>query len=152
MFSKNEVLDDRENFENKEGDLIKIIELDPHNVEAFVSLGSLYSANKKYEEAKQAFAHALKLLGNEDSGRQAEVYYDLAAVYRDTEDLVDSLETAKMAVKLAPNNPRHLDSLVEISIMNKDKITALDALEKLSAVNPENGKLSEFKEQIEELE
>lgn len=151
LFSKNENLNDWENFEEKESNLIKIIEIDPRHAEAFIVLGGLYLANKKYEEAKQALAHALKLLGNEEGDKQSEVYFDLAAVYRETGELDDSLETIKMAAKLSPNNPRYLDSLLEVSIMNKDKITALDAFEKLSAVNPENGKLIEFKEQIDAL-
>ncbi len=151
LLAKNSVLDDRENFEEKETNLIKIIELDPRHAEAFIALGSLYAANKKYEEGKQAFAHVLKLLGNEESDQQSEVYYDLAAIYRDTGEAASSLETIKMAAKLAPNNPRYLDSLLEISIINKDKITAQDALDKLSSVNPENGKLAEFKDQIESL-
>jgi tetratricopeptide (TPR) repeat protein len=152
LLVKNSTLDDRENFEEKEANLIKIIELEPQNSEAFIILGNLYAVNKKYEEGKQAFAHVLKLLGNEEFDKQAEVYYDLAAIYRDTGEAVNSLETIKMAAKLAPNNPRYLDALLEISIINKDKITAQDALEKLAAVNPENGKLAEFKAAIDGLE
>jgi tetratricopeptide (TPR) repeat protein len=152
LLVKNSVLDDRENFEEKETNLIKIIELDPRHAEAFIVLGSLYAANKKYEEGKQAFVHVLKLLGNEESDKQAEIYYDLAAIYRDTGEAASALETIKMAAKLASNNPRYLDSLLEISIMNKDKIAALDAFDKLTAVNPENGKLAEFREAIDNLE
>jgi tetratricopeptide (TPR) repeat protein len=152
LFAKNSALDDRENFEEKEANLIKIIEVEPRNSEAFIVLGSLYAANKKYEEGKQAFAHVLKLLGNEEPDKQAEIYYDLAAIYRDTGDAPGALETIKMAAKLASNNPRYLDSLLEISIMNKDKINALDAYEKLASVNPENGKLAEFKMAIDDIE
>ncbi|MDD4902243.1 MAG: hypothetical protein PHE24_03835 [Patescibacteria group bacterium] len=152
LLAKNSALDDRENFADKEANLIKIIELEPRSAEAFIVLGNLYAANKKYEEGKQAFVHVLKLLGNEESDQQAEIYYDLAAIYRDTGEAASSLETIKMAAKLAPNNPRYLDSLLEISIMNRDKIAALDAFDKLTAVNPENGKLAEFKGQIDQLE
>lgn len=151
LLAKNNDLDYREDFEEKEANLIRIIELEPRNSEAFIALGSVYAANKKYEEGKQAFAHVLKLLGNNEPDKQAEIYYDLAAIYRDTGELENSLETIKMATKLSPNNPRYLDAVLEISIMNKDKITALDAFDKLSAANPENGKLAEFKEQIAEL-
>jgi hypothetical protein len=35
--------------------------------------------------------------------------------------------------------------------MNKDKVSAFEALEKLAEVNPENGKLKDFGEQIEAL-
>jgi tetratricopeptide (TPR) repeat protein len=151
ILAKNEMLDDREDFSEKEANLISIIEMEPRNSEVFIILGSLYAANKKYEEGKQAFAHVLKLLGNSETDQQAEIYYDLAAIYRDTGELENSLETIKMAVKIAQSNPRYLDSFLEISIMNKDKISAMDAFDKLSAANPENGKLAEFKEQIAEL-
>lgn len=151
LMAKNQNLDDRDNFEEKEANLIKIIEMEPRHSEAFIVLGSLYAANKKYEEGKQAFVHVLKLLGNEDLEKQAEIYFDLAAIYRDTSDLENALQTIKMAVKLASSNPRYLDAFLEISIMNKDKISAIDAFDKLSAANPENGKLAEFKEQIAEL-
>jgi tetratricopeptide (TPR) repeat protein len=149
LATKNSNLDDREDFTTKEANLIRMIEIEPRNAETFIVLGSFYAVNKKHEEAKQALAHGLKLLGDEDFDKQAEVYCDLAEVYQQTGELDDSLETIKMAAKISPNNPRYLDALVEISIMNKDKITAQDALEKLTAVNPENGKLAEFKEQID---
>ena len=151
LLEKNQNLDDRDNFEEKEANLIKIIEIEPRHAEAFIILGGLYAANKKYEEGKQAFAHVLKLLGNEEPEKQAEIYFDLAVIYRDTADFENALQTIKMAVKLAPNSPRYLDGWLEISIMNKDKISAMDAFDKLSAANPENGKLAEFKEQIAEL-
>jgi len=151
LAAKNSNLDDREDFSSKEANLIRMIEVEPRNAETFIVLGSLYASNKKHEEAKQALAHGLKLLGDEDFDKQAEVYCDLAEVYEQTGELDDALETIKMAAKISPNNPRYLDSLLEISIMNKDKTTASEALEKLTAVNPENGKLAEFKEQIEEL-
>jgi len=146
-----ERLDDKEDFEDKESALIKIIELEPRNVEAFRSLGSLYFANKKNEEAKQAWAHALKLLGDSDFDRQSDIYYSLALLYKESGDDEGALETIKMAVKISPNNPRYLDALVEISIMNKDKVSAIEGLEKLAEVNPKNGKLDDFKAQIEGL-
>jgi hypothetical protein len=40
---------------------------------------------------------------------------------------------------------------LRISIMLKDKITALEAFEKLLDVNPENQKLIDFKKQIDEI-
>jgi cytochrome c-type biogenesis protein CcmH/NrfG len=152
LLLKNENLDNHDDFENKESNLIKIIELDPRRAEVFARLGDLYLSDKKYEEAKQAFVHALKLLGNEDVDGQSEIYYDLSAVYRETGELADSLETIKMAAKLSPNNPRYLDSLAEISIINKDKISAREALGRLAEANPENGKLIDYEARIKEME
>lgn len=152
LFAKNEAIDNRESFEEKEANLIKIIELDARSAQAFEDLGQLYFANKKYEEAKQALAHVLKLLGDEETDREASIYSQMSSIYQETKEGAEALETIKMAVKLSPNNPKYLDSLAEISIMNKDKTSALGALEKLAQVNPENGKLAELAERVKELE
>lgn len=148
LFAQNSEFDDKDNFEDKEKNLIKIIELDPRNIEAFRDLGGLYFANKKYEEAKPAWAHALKLLGEKEPDLQADIYYNLALLYKEVLDNEGALETIKMATKISPNNPRYLDALVEISIINKDKNSASEAMEKLAQVNPENGKLDDFAQQI----
>jgi tetratricopeptide (TPR) repeat protein len=152
LFSENQSLDDGEDFEKKEANLIKIIGLDANNIEAFNLLGELYFLNRKNEEAKQSWAHAIKLLDDEEIDKQAEIYNNLAILYKDSGSASVALEMAKMASKLVPHNPRYLDSLIEISIMNKDKNSAEDGLMRLVEVNPENGKIEDFKKQIKELE
>ena len=151
LFMENESFDD-DDFDKKEANLIKIIGLDSGNIKAFQLLGELYFLNRKNEEAKQTWAHALKLLDDGDTEKQAEIYNSLAVLYKESEDLSSALETAKMASKLAPNSPRYLDSLAEISIMNKDKTSAEEAVARLAEVNPENGKLADFNREIEMLE
>jgi tetratricopeptide (TPR) repeat protein len=150
LFAQIEEFDNKEDLEEKEKFLIKIIELDPRNIQAFEGLGDLYLSNKKHEEAKQAWAHALKLLGESEFDKQADIYYNLSLLYKDINDNESALETVKMAAKISPN-PRYLDALVEISIMNKDKVSAFEGLKKMTEVNPENGKLEDFKKQIESL-
>lgn len=152
LFLKNENFSQKNDFEKKEENLIKIIEFDSKNIEAFQDLGELYFENKKYEEAKQAFAHVLKLIPDEETEKQADIYYDLSLLYKETEENDEALETIKMAGKIAPNNPRYLNAMIEIGIIKKDKFLATTALEKLEEVNPENARLAEFKEKINELE
>lgn len=151
LFSEADKLEDKDDFEEKEKKLIKIIELEPRNSGVFYDLGDLYFSNKKYEEAKQAWAHALKIIGDAEVDKQADIYYNLALLYKEVGDIGVAAETVKMAVKLSPNNPRYLDALVEISIMNKDKTSAVSGLERLSEVNPDNGKLADFEAQIGDL-
>ena len=62
-----------------------------------------------------------------------------------------ALEAIKHAVFLEPQNPKYLDKLVETSIMVGDKKEAKEAYDKLRLANPENSKLSSFKDQISEL-
>ncbi len=152
LFMENENFKEKDDFEEKEKNLIKIIEFDSKNIGAFQDLGELYFENKKYEEAKQAFAHVLKLVPDEDAEKQADIYYDLSLVYKETEENDEAKETIKMAGKIAPNNPRYLNAMIEIGIISKDKFLAQTALEKLEEVNPENAKLAEFKEKINELD
>ena len=150
-FQEIEELNWEEDFEEIEKKLIDIVGLDPKNIDAFEKLGDLYCKNKKFQEAKETYEHLLKLLKNEDPARQAEVYFDLAMVNKQSEDWKQALDHIKEAFDLAPNNPRYLDIMFEASIMNNDKDLATKAYNKLAEVNPENKKLEEFKEQLESL-
>jgi len=141
-----------EDFKEAEKKLIEIIGLDSQNVEAFKSLGDLYFENKSYEEAKQTYSHILKLLlDSDDVAEIAEVNFNLGLINREIGDLETAFADLKQALKIAPNNPRYLDTMLEVSIIRKDKISALSAYDKLKKTNPENQKLADFKEQIDEI-
>jgi tetratricopeptide (TPR) repeat protein len=66
-------------------------------------------------------------------------------------DVSGAFRHLQKAVELAPNNPKYLDFLLEVSIMLEEKETALETYEKFHAINPENQKLSEYKARIEAL-
>jgi len=61
------------------------------------------------------------------------------------------LGSIKRSLEKHPNNPRYLDTMIEISIINKDKISALEAFDKLKEANPDNKKLEEWKKEIRKL-
>jgi len=145
LFNEVDELVENGNLDLGEKKLINIIELDNQNIEAFRGLGQIYFEQKKYKEAIQTFEHVIKL------GEEDEDYFDLALVLKATNDLGKALENIQKALDLNPNNPRYLDALLEISIIEKEKILALDAYKKLKEVNPQNAKLEQFKEQIDEL-
>ncbi len=141
-----------EKYKEAEKKLIDIISVDSQNIEAFKILGEIYFEQKNYNDAKETFQHIIKLLEKSDSDEElAEVYFNLALVNKEEENFDKALDEIKKALKLNPNNPRYLDTMLEISIINKDKISALDAYEKLEKANPDNQKLKEFKEKIREL-
>lgn len=152
LFSSLEGMDERDDFSEMESILIKIIGLDGKNVPAFKALGELYYKSRKYEEAKQALEHVLKLVDDNETDQQAKIYYDLALVHKETQDTEKAFESIKKSVKFSSNNPRFLDAMLEISIMNKDKILASDTLDKLKQVNPDNKKLEEWGSRIEKME
>ncbi|MFA4833873.1 MAG: tetratricopeptide repeat protein [Patescibacteria group bacterium] len=139
-----------DNFKEAEKRLIEIIGLDSQNIEAFKSLGNLYFANKDYEDARQTFAHTLKLIKDSENNQEiAEINFELALVNRADGRLDEALREIKESLKTAPNNPRYLDTSLEISIMKKDKVLALDAYGKLAKANPDNQKLKDLKKQID---
>lgn len=154
----------KEEFDEAEKRYIEIIGLDSKNVKAFRSLGKLYFERKDFHEAKQTLGHVLKLLEKnlenvsapgENTGEtsllMASTYFDMALIVKATDNIDGCLEYINKALVLEPNNPRYLDTKVEISIIKKDKAGALDAYEKLKEANPENNKLEELKGKISEL-
>jgi hypothetical protein len=57
-------------------------------------------------------------------------------------------ESILQAVELEPQNPKYLDLLIEIAIICGNKDLALKGYGELRLVNPENQKLSSFKDRI----
>ncbi|PLX20585.1 hypothetical protein C0584_05070 [Candidatus Parcubacteria bacterium] len=140
--------------------LIEIIGIDTKDVRAFKTLANLYFEKRSFEEALQTYEHVLKLLedtGDKDENttekqsESARVYFEMALISKEMGDLDIAKDNVVNALGIDSKNPRFLDTLVEISIMRKDKNEAQSALEKLKRVNPENQKLSEIQEKIESL-
>lgn len=179
FFSQAEELKKQDDLAAAEKIYIEIISLDSKNIKAFKELGHIYFAEKEYEEAKQTFEHILKLKQDEDiyadlaqiakekgdlteardgylksiqlNKQNAETHFNLSEIFSAMSQWQEALASLKKALKLEPSNPRYLDSLLEISIIIKDKALALDVYEKLAKANPGNNKLEEFKRQIDEL-
>lgn len=165
LFIEADELSKNNNSDEAEKRYIEIISLDSQNVKAFRSLGQLYTAVKKYQEAEQTLAHVLRLINKEIGQASSEVasakdevnmqlaetYFDLAEVNKNKNNLTEAINCVDEALNIVPNNPRYLDTKLEISIMNKDKKTALETYDALAEANPENQKLDEIKKKIEEL-
>jgi tetratricopeptide (TPR) repeat protein len=163
-----------------ENKYIEIIGLDSKNIRAFKELGRVYFEKKQYEEAKQTFEHILKLKKDDEdiydnlaqiakekgdlseardeylksinlNKQNAQTHFSLAGVYQAMGKWPEAIRSLKKALKIEPANPRYLDTMVEISIIIKDKALALDAYQKLFQTNPDNNKIVEFKKQIDEL-
>lgn len=146
LLSEADDLMDVDEFEEAEKKLIESLTVNNKDINAFKKLSDLYFEQKKYEEARETLEHILKI-----DGEEGEVYFDLSLVYKAMDDQKKSMENIKKALQIIPNNPRYLDTMIEIGIINKDRVAAQDAYNKLSQVNPENQKLDELKSQIDEL-
>jgi len=160
-----------EKLEEVEKIYIKIIAMDSKNIEAFRGLGKLYFERKDYQEGKQTLGHVIKLLekdlnelslGHVDTpeinSKREKInlslslsYYDLFLINKALEDYEESLNNINKALSIEPNNPRFLDTKLEISIINKNKEDALETLKKLKEVNPENSKLEGLERQIQKI-
>lgn len=149
----------KENEKAAEEKLLEIINLDQKNLGAFFQLGELYESQKKWSEASQTFGYALRLVrqhrGNHEEAAgeivPQKIYFALAEVEKEAGNLDLALENIREALELEPNNPRYLDLILDLSIMRKDKDLANECWERLAAVNPENNKLTEWKEKISQL-
>lgn len=164
-----------------EDNLLEALAIDQYSVEVYKLLAEVYRAKKEYEQAKETLHYLLKLTHNEDAGvftslaeiskvrgnlKEAEEEYlksislsdenhlnflSLAEVYLELDDKEQALSTAQRALLLAPNNPKILDFLINISIIIQDKELANKYLAKLREVNPENQKIAHFLSLIDEL-
>ncbi len=172
----------QEEYKQAEEALLDILSLDPHNVEVYKLLAEVYRCNKEYVQAKETLEYLLRLTHNEDPDvfhsladiakargnlKQAEEDYlksislsednylyflSLAEVYQDLEENEKALEIAQRALILSSNNPKILDFLINISIIMQDKELAIQYLDKLKEVNPENNKIVDFSKSIDSLE
>jgi len=144
------------NFLEAEKKLIEVIGIDEKNLEAFKMLGYLYLEHKNYQNAQQTLKHALKLIREtEDKDfNQADIaklYFDLALINKMIENFDSAINNIEKALNIEENNPRYLDTALDISIMRKDKIAAFDFYERLTDVNPENQKLIEWQKKIDQI-
>jgi len=158
LFNKAKAAMSLESYEEAEKHLIEIISLDAKRLSAFLELAESYRLRKSFREAKETLEHALKLAQQLSRDPEmlegvvlAEVKFSLAWACFQLGLQAEALEYGRQALDAEPNNPRYLDLILDLSIMKKDKKSALDAWERLAAVNPENNKLPELRAKVEEL-
>lgn len=144
--------EDIESLSEAEVKLIEIVSLDQKYLPAFIELGEVYAKLKKYTEAKQTFIYALRLLElKNDPVIEAEINYQLSLANENLDNLDEARDNIIESLKIEPNNPRYLNTLLDLAIIQKDKTLAQETLNRLSEVNPENQKLGEWQEIINSL-
>jgi len=75
----------------------------------------------------------------------------LVDVYLGLGDKEKALSSLQKAQQLEPNNPKILDRILHVSILLGNKPLAEEAYDKIVRVNPENGKLEDYKKRIKAL-
>ena len=165
------------NYDKAEEVFISAIKIDPKSAVSYRGLGDTYLAKNSIEESRQTYKFLIKMEPDDDSVlvKLAEIaesqgdleeaigYYQQAVLVNDSfsprfyhlaELLVKvgqpevAAESILQAVELEPQNPKYLDLLIEIAIICGNKDMALKGYGELRLVNPENQKLSSFKDRI----
>ena len=118
----------------------------PQHDGAYAALGDIAQKNGTLEDAKDHYLHALSI-NNEVVG----YHLDLVDVYLGLGDKEKALSSLQKAQQLEPNNPKILDRILHVSILLGNKPLAEEAYDKIVRVNPENGKLEDYKKRIKAL-
>lgn len=126
---------------------LDILTLDPRNLEAYEALLQIYLAKKNISEAVELLDF-LEKLNPASSGRYL---FEVASALLQAGNQQDAWKYATQSVAFEPDNPKYLDFLIELAILDKRKREGDKYLEKLREVNPENGKIAEFEKQIAEI-
>jgi len=152
LFSQAKELIREEELKEAEQKLIEVISLDDKNLPAFFELGELYHLQGKLQEAKQTLLYALKLaeIANYKQD-QAEINYNLALIAKDLNDIDGAILSLLKALEKDQNNPRYLDLMLDLCIIKKDKNLALEYLQRIKEVNPENQNIADWEEQINSI-
>lgn len=158
LFTEARELLNQKKFFEAENKYIEIISLDSQNIKAFQALGEVYFNKESFQESRQTFEHLVVLIEKTrekdkslNNLELAKAYFNLSLTFEALNNYKKAISNLKRALRIEKNNPKYLDKIIEISIINKDRIEALDAYITLKKVNPENNKLEEFKEKIDAL-
>ncbi len=135
---------------------ISILEIDDKNLDAYEILCEIYTESKDYKKARETCRYLSKLLlkadkEKVDNHRLANCYADLGWIYQLEDRNNYALTNYQKASELEPNNPRFLDLLLKISIILKNKNLALQVFNSLMEADPENQKLADLKQEIDNL-
>ena len=137
---------DKEEWSEAENRYIEVLSFEPKHIEAYKALGDVYVAKKDYLSAQQTFEHILKL-----DKKLIDVYIDLSEVLCHLGKDKKALEQLQKGLDIEPNNPRNLAAVLTLAVEMKNFKIASQTLHTLESANPDNKKLSEWKEKVRAL-
>lgn len=157
----------KNDFESAEQSLLKIIEKDPGNKDAYESLGKLYIDQEKFADAVEVYEHLTSRHPENDNffSRLAKVHFNLknydmsirayqkavdikpdspnrlinlGLCYEAKGEYVRAIESAEKALSLSPDNPKYMLVLADFLVAYKKKELAKGILEKVLELEPTN--------------
>ncbi len=126
---------------------LDVLTIDPRNLEAYEALLQIYLAKKSPSEAIELLDFLVKL-NPTSSGRYL---FEVAEALLQSGDQKSAWQYAAQATTFEPTNPKYLDFMTELAILERRKEDGKKYLEKLREVNPENGKIEEFARRLGDI-
>lgn len=150
-----------EKFIDAEKRCVEAIALDPKNTEAYHCLGELYLKIADYGHAREVIEHCITILHPNvltlnsltpaQKSELGELHVDLSIALCGLGLTHEAITECEAALRLAPNNPKYLHSMLETAIAARKKLLAIRTLDRLKAANPENNKLDELEARVNNL-
>jgi tetratricopeptide (TPR) repeat protein len=175
-----QILLKKKKIDEAEDKFIKVLEIDPKNIETYMALGQIYTMREDWETAEEAYRYIIKIKPKflEGYKRLADIFkmlrkwddlkklmeevlssgYEEAWVYgllglahKKTGYADKALEYFRRAVEIEPKNEELLDSLLEVAIINKNKTLAQKAWNTLTGISKDEIKLQSYRNKIDIL-
>jgi type II secretory pathway predicted ATPase ExeA/tetratricopeptide (TPR) repeat protein len=124
--------------------LVKAVEADPKNKQAYFDLGKIYTKEKRYPEAVRAYRKAADL-----DDRSADTFFNLGFVYSASGD---NSSAEKMFLRVAALRPPYLDkalfNLAAVQCKQEKRQQCVETLEEALAENPNNQRARTYLSQL----
>ena len=175
-----QVLFKKGQIDEAESKFIEVLEVEPKNVETYMGLGEIYGMRKDWQTAEEAYRYIIKIKPKVFDGykklvelfklakkwdevkklmeevlnlghQEAWVYENLGLGYKKV-GYPDKAEAYfRRAVEVEPQNEKLLDYLLEVAIINKNKVLAQKAFNTLSGICRDEIKLQSYRDKIDIL-
>ncbi|TSC56829.1 MAG: hypothetical protein G01um101418_230 [Parcubacteria group bacterium Gr01-1014_18] len=142
-----------------EGEFIAVLSKEPKNISAYEGLSRVYLGQRDLEKAKETLIYILKVLAlsSGDPNRTqtdidvAKYHFLLGDIFFEERDWTLAAKHFEKAYFYDSKNPKYIDRMIEMGIIGLDITKARDYLLKLKLANPENQKIRELEERIDNI-
>lgn len=160
---------------------LEVLTLDPHNVEAYKGLGTIYLKQKIYQQARDTFMFIVKMKKADDAvyaalaeieavagnqheaelyrlqavelgGKQACRHAELAEFYVNTNDLLKAWTPVKRATELEPNSAKYAEQALDIALRLGDATEARNRYQRFRLLSDDRSRFQFWREKVESLE
>lgn len=126
---------------------LEIIKKDTKNIAAYNGLSEIYTQGKDWQEAKQILRFLIKL----NPKNFVKYSFILAKIEMEEHNYGRAMKLVGQIIQKGATEPRYLDFFIEAAIMDGNRQMAREGLQLLQKINPENGKIEDFQERIEQM-